>query len=135
MAVDGSCYEVYEDDFLPKEGDVCIFTAYGTEEGELVVIGANSTLLLEVPEDFVSAIASGENNLSAASDDGDTLDGASDTASDTASENNGNIEEYIEKVLEKNEEYRTYVDASKNLRPASEVEAVPVDHFKCDYEQ
>jgi len=135
MAVDGSCYEVYEDDFLPKEGDVCIFTAYGTEEGELVVIGANSTLLLEVPEDFVSAIASGENNLSAASDDGDTLDGASDTASDTASENNGNIEEYIEKVLEKNEEYRTYVDASKNLRPASEVEAVPVDHYKCDYEQ
>ena len=104
MAVDGSCYEVYEDDFLPKEGDVCIFTAYGTEEGELVVIGANSTLLLEMPEDFVSAI-------------------------------NGNTEEYIEKVLEKNEEYRTYVDASKNLLPASEVEAIPVDHYKCDYEQ
>ena len=60
ISVDGSCYEVYEDDFLPKEGDVCIFTAYGTEEGELAVIGANSTLLLEVPEDFISSIESDE---------------------------------------------------------------------------
>ena len=103
MAVDGSCYEVYEDDFLPKEGDVCIFTAYGTEEGELAVIGANSTLLLEVPEDFISSIESDE--------------------------------KYIEEVLEKDEEYRTYVDASENLLPAREVEAIPAEHYKCDYEK
>ncbi|EOS70903.1 hypothetical protein C818_00911 [Lachnospiraceae bacterium MD308] len=103
ISVDGSCYEVYEDDFLPKEGDVCIFTAYGTEEGELAVIGANSTLLLEVPEDFISSIESDE--------------------------------KYIEEVLEKDEEYRTYVDASKNLLPAREVEAIPTEHYKCDYEK
>ena len=103
ISVDGSCYEVYEDDFLPKEGDVCIFTAYGTEEGELAVIGANSTLLLEVPEDFISSIESDE--------------------------------KYIEEVLEKDEEYRTYVDASENLLPAREVEAIPTEHYKCDYEK
>ena len=103
ISVDGSCYEVYEDDLLPKEGDVCIFTAYGTEEGELAVIGANSTLLLEVPEDFISSIESDE--------------------------------KYIEEVLEKDEEYRTYVDASKNLLPAREVEAIPTEHYKCDYEK
>lgn len=103
ISVDGSCYEVYEDDLLPKEGDVCIFTAYGTEEGELAVIGANSTLLLEVPEDFISSIESDE--------------------------------KYIEEVLEKDEEYRTYVDASENLLPAREVEAIPTEHYKCDYEK
>ena len=103
ISVDGSCYEVYEDDFLPKEGDVCIFTAYGTEEGELAVIGANSTLLLEGPEDFISSIESDE--------------------------------KYIEEVLEKDEEYRTYVDASENLLPAREVEAIPTEHYKCDYEK
>ena len=103
ISVDGSCYEVYEDDFLPKEGDVCIFTAYGTEEGELAVIGANSTLPLEVPEDFISSIESDE--------------------------------KYIEEVLEKDEEYRTYVDASENLLPAREVEAIPTEHYKCDYEK
>lgn len=126
ISVDGSCYEVYEDDFLPKEGDVCIFTAYGTEEGELVVIGANSTLLLETPEDFMSVIES-ENSPSAISDD--------NKSSDTVFEDNGNTEGYIEEVLEKNEAYKTYVDASENLLPASEVESVPVDHYKSDYEK
>ena len=103
ISVDGSCYEVYEDDFLPKEGDVCIFTAYGTEEGELAVIGANSTLLLEVPEDFISSIESDE--------------------------------KYIEEVLEKDEEYRTYVDASENVLPAIDVEGIPMEHYKSDYEK
>ena len=131
ISVDGSCYEVYEDDFLPKEGDVCIFTAYGTEEGELAVIGANSTLLLEVPEDFISSIEFGENGLSVASNEEDTLN----EPLDMVSENNENVEEYITDVLEKNEEYRTYADASRNLLPAKEVEAVPTEHYKCDYEK
>ena len=131
ISVDGSCYEVYEDDFLPKEGDVCIFIAYGTEEGELSVGGPNSTLLLEVPEDFVSAIEANENSLSLASDDGET----SNELSDTVPENNENIEEYIEEVLENNEEYRTYVDASENVLPAIDVEGIPMEHYKSDYEK
>ncbi len=117
ISVDGSCYEVYEDDFLPKEGDVCIFTAYGTEEGELAVIGANSTLLLEVSEDFTSSIES------------------LNEPSDTVSEDNGSVEEYMEEVLEKNEEYRTYADAFENLLLAEEVEAIQTKHYKCDYEK
>ena len=131
ISVDGSCYEVYEDDFLPKEGDVCIFIAYGTEEGELSVGGPNSTLLLEVPEDFISSIESAENSPSVASDDGNTLN----KDSNQRFENNENAEEYIEEVLEKNEEYRIYVDASERALPAIDVEGIPIDHYKCDYEK
>ena len=131
ISVDGSCYEVYGDDFLPKEGDVCIFIAYGTEEGELSVGGPNSTLLLEVPEDFISSIESAENSPSVASDDGNTLN----KDSNQRFENNENAEEYIEEVLEKNEEYRIYVDASERALPAIDVEGIPIDHYKCDYEK
>ena len=93
--------------------------------------GPNSTLLLEVPEDFVSAIEANENSLSLASDDGET----SNELSDTVPENNENIEEYIEEVLENNEEYRTYVDASENVLPAIDVEGIPMEHYKSDYEK
>lgn len=56
ISVDGSCYEVYEEDLLPEVGDICIFTAYGTEDGGLSVGGANSTKLLEAPKDFMTVI-------------------------------------------------------------------------------
>lgn len=34
----------YEEDYLPEKGDICIFYAYATEAGELMVSGANSTV-------------------------------------------------------------------------------------------
>ena len=44
-------------------------------------------------------------------------------------------EENLENVLEKDEEYRTYVDASENVLPAIDVEGIPMEHYKSDYEK
>jgi hypothetical protein len=39
-------YELYEDDFLPKPGDVCVFNAFAQDEGWLLLSGKNSNVLL-----------------------------------------------------------------------------------------
>ncbi|MGQ1776234.1 cell surface protein [Listeria monocytogenes] len=41
---DGSAYDVFEDDQLPKEGEIYIFTAYTQDDGSLLVAGGNSTI-------------------------------------------------------------------------------------------
>lgn len=41
---DGSAYDVFEDDQLPKVGQIYIFTAYEQDDGSLLVSGANSTI-------------------------------------------------------------------------------------------
>ena len=42
---ENAIYE-YEEDYLPKEGDICIFYACAADDGELIVSGANSTVKL-----------------------------------------------------------------------------------------
>lgn len=42
---DGSAYDVFEDDQLPEEGEIYIFTAYTQDDGSLLVAGGNSTIL------------------------------------------------------------------------------------------
>ncbi|AHI56159.1 cell surface protein [Listeria ivanovii] len=41
---DGSAYDVFEEDQLPKVGNIYIFTAYRQDNGSLLVAGANSTI-------------------------------------------------------------------------------------------
>lgn len=41
---DGSAYDVFEDDQLPEEGEIYIFTAYTQDDGSLLVAGGNSTI-------------------------------------------------------------------------------------------
>lgn len=42
---ENAIYE-YEEDYLPKEADLCIFYACAADDGELIVSGANSTVKL-----------------------------------------------------------------------------------------
>jgi hypothetical protein len=49
LSEDGAEYFVYEADFLPAAGDICVFYAYAQPDGSLLVCGANSNKLISVP--------------------------------------------------------------------------------------
>lgn len=48
---DGSCYELYEDDELPRQNETYIFYAYAQMDGSLMVAGPNSNIRIEKDHD------------------------------------------------------------------------------------
>ncbi len=49
---DSSCYELYEDDELPRQNETYIFYAYAQMDGSLMLAGPNSNIRIEKDHDL-----------------------------------------------------------------------------------